>query len=179
MRIYTRTGDEGKTGLIGGARRSKADPRIAAYGDVDELNASLGVAATSMKDASDLARLRIVQEELFQIGTHLASPDPAKAGVPLPGPETVKRMESWIDEAWDRAGPLRRFILPGGCAAGAALHLARTICRRAERGVVALSSRETVDPGIVLYLNRLSDWLFAWARDVNARAGTPEPEWKP
>ena len=182
MKIYTRGGDKGETGLIGGARRSKADARIAAYGEVDELCAALGVAGASLRESADREKIRVLQEELFQVGAILTSPDPAKAGVPLPDAAAVERMEKWIDEAEARLPPLRQFILPGGSAGGAALHLARCVCRRAERAVVALGAAETaparpVPPGVVVYLTRRSDWLFVWARDVNARAGAPETPW--
>lgn len=178
MRIYTRTGDTGDTGLVGGARRSKADVRIEAYGDVDETSAALGVVGAAMRASRDRLRIRTIQEELFQIGAHLASTDPKRAGVPLPGRDAIARFEAWIDEAWGRCEPLRTFILPGGSPRGAALHYARTVCRRAERRVVALAAREKVPAEVIVYLNRLSDWLFAWARDVNRRDGAPETPWR-
>lgn len=181
MKIYTRRGDEGETGLFGGGRRPKSDPRIAAYGDVDELNATLGLARAAADDPGTVGRLAEIQGDLFAIGAHLATP-PAKGDRPTPTlPDLptgrVREMESWIDEATAEAGPLRHFILPGGTHGAAQLHVARTVCRRAERSVVELSSTEDVDGTILTYLNRLSDYLFAAARLENARDGTGDLEW--
>ena len=184
MKIYTRTGDKGETGLIGGGRVSKSDPRVAAYGDVDELNCALGAARAALgPDGSALdSALARVQAECFEIGALLATPGDKleklsssfAQGLSL---DTPKRLEGEID-AWDGELPaLKTFILPGGSPAGAALHLARAVCRRAERSAVALAASEPLPAGVVVYLNRLSDWLFTAARAVNRRAGRSETPW--
>lgn len=177
-RIYTRTGDEGETGLFGGGRVPKTDPRVAAYGTLDELNAVLGWVRTRLDDAEVADRLTAVQRDLFSIGAHLATPAEARSREHLPPLPTdrVATFEAWIDATGDELEPLRSFILPGGAEAGAALHLARTVCRRAERAVVALG--DEVEGGITVYLNRLSDLLFVWARLVNHRAGETETPWQ-
>ena len=179
-RIYTRAGDRGETGLIGGRRVRKDDPRVEAYGTVDELNAVVGWARAACDDPSLGRRLERIQAELFDLGADLADPAPAgedrRARV---GPPHVERLEREIDE-FDRAlPPLDRFILPGGSELAARLHVARVTARRAERRVVALAARESVSPDAVRYLNRLSDWLFVAARAANLRSGTPETAWEP
>lgn len=177
-RIYTRTGDAGQTGLFGGGRVPKSHRRVAAYGEVDELNAVLGWALLRLDD-ENAERLRLIQADLFAIGAHLATPPGARAEAhlpPLPA-DRVSAFERWIDAAEAELEPLRSFILPGGGEAGAALHLARTVCRRAERAVVALAEAEDVDAGILAYLNRLSDLLFVMARLANHRAGRTETPW--
>jgi cob(I)alamin adenosyltransferase len=179
MRIYTRTGDEGDTALFDGTRVSKDHPRVRAYGDVDELNAWLGLVRANGPGADVDDVLAGVQRDLFALGAMLA--DPAhriasrveKAAV---GPDDVTRLERAIDTFEATLPPLRRFILAGGCPAGALLHLSRTVCRRAERSIVALD-RETVASVALVYVNRLSDLLFVLARAVNHRAGVPEVEW--
>lgn len=182
-RIYTRTGDEGDTGLFGGGRVSKSHERVQAYGEVDELNAVVGWALTRLSgDLPDLrARLTAIQRDLFALGAHLATPADARSRGHLPAlPEDrPAEFEGWIDQAEEELEPLRSFILPGGSEAGAALHLARTVCRRAERAVVALSATTPLDPVILVYLNRLSDLLFDFARLANRRAGTEEAPWRP
>lgn len=182
-RIYTRTGDQGETGLFGGGRVAKSSRRVSAYGEVDELNAVLGVAIERLPpDQVEVRdRLRVVQGDLFTLGAHLATPADARSRSHIPPlPESRPgEMEGWIDQAEEELEPLRSFILPGGSGAGAALHLARTVCRRAERAVVALVADEDIDPLILVYLNRLSDLLFDLARLVNHRAGVPETPWKP
>jgi cob(I)alamin adenosyltransferase len=175
MRLYTGQGDRGETGLIGGERVAKDHPRVAAYGDVDELNAALGVAAT-VCDEELADRAQAVQEQLFVLGAELSSRTPDES-TPCISAEEVKKIEGWIDEASDAVTPLQRFVLPGGSEAGARFHLARTVCRRAERSVVSLSLQECVSPQVIIYLNRVSDLLFAWARLANARAGVPDVEW--
>jgi cob(I)alamin adenosyltransferase len=175
MPIYTRTGDQGETHLYGGKRVAKDDPRVEAYGSVDELNALLGVAMTTYT-GSRMENLKEVQRALFFIGAHLASPKPmAVKGIDA---EAIDTMEKAMDEIESAVGPLRHFILPGGGKSAALLHLARTVCRRAERRVIALHRKEKVDPQIIVYLNRLSDWLFMLAREENARAKINEQEWK-
>jgi cob(I)alamin adenosyltransferase len=181
MRIYTRTGDEGETGLFGGGRVSKADLRVAAYGEVDELNSSIGVArATEPLHLFD-APLEAIQRDLFSIGGHLATPDPEKVRAALAkaelSPRRVEEFERAMDEAEAALPPLRAFILPAGSAKAAALHLARTVCRRAERGVVALASTEEVPTLFLVYLNRLSDYLFTLARLANQDAGRGDVTW--
>jgi len=178
-RIYTRTGDQGDTGLFDGTRVSKADPRVDAYGDVDELNAWLGFARASGADAPISASLVRIQRDLFALGAMLADPAHRIATRVEKAALTdarVSELEREIDELETALPPLRRFILAGGSPAGAALHVARTVCRRAERRVVGLGA-ESVDPIVVTYLNRLSDLLFVMARATNARAGVTEVEW--
>ncbi len=181
-RIYTKTGDKGETGLFGGGRVSKAHPRVEAYGAIDELNAAIGFSVAVLDDASVRDMLITVQPDLFAIGAHLATPSaatgrPSPKLPPLPTERTAQ-LERWIDESEEELPALRAFILPGGSRGGAALHLARTICRRAERRVVLLDEEEPVDPTIIVYLNRLSDLLFVVARLVNHRAGVAELRWE-
>ncbi|MFN0178654.1 MAG: cob(I)yrinic acid a,c-diamide adenosyltransferase [Gemmatimonadales bacterium] len=181
MKIYTRTGDEGTTGLFGGGRVSKHHARVAAYGDVDELNSVLGmVRATAPTDFFD-PLLEQVQRDLFSIGGQLATPDPEKVRAALAKADLaldrVAEFERVIDEADGELPPLRAFILPAGTPKAAAFHLARTVCRRAERGVVALASADDVPSLFLRYLNRLSDLLFTLARLANHRAGTGDVTW--
>jgi len=181
-RIYTRTGDRGDTGLFGGGRVPKAHPRVEAYGSLDEFNSVLGWALTQIEDAEVRDGLAAVQHELFTIGAHLATPPDApaerKAELP-PLPRGRDRdFEAWMDRADAELPELHAFILPGGTPGGAALHLARTVCRRAERRIAALAAHEPVAPEILVYLNRLGDLLFVLARLVNHRAGSPEAVWR-
>ena len=178
MKLYTRTGDAGDTSLFGGTRARKDDPRVDAYGEVDELNAWLGLARASSIDAELAAELQQLQRDLFALGAQLADPaDKIAARVTKAAlvDDDVTRLERLIDKMEDELPPLRRFILAGGAPAGAALHVARTVCRRAERRIVALDPR--VDPVLLRYVNRLSDLLFVLARVANHRAGVPEIEW--
>jgi cob(I)alamin adenosyltransferase len=181
-RIYTKTGDAGETGLFGGGRVPKSHPRVEAYGAVDELNAVLGWAASAVRADSLGDALRRVQPDLFAIGAHLATPavEGRKAPElpPLPH-DRIAVLESWIDTAEAELPELRSFILPGGSPGGAALHVARTVCRRAERRVVELALAEAVAELILVYLNRLSDLLFVFARLENHRAGAAEQLWAP
>lgn len=182
MKIYTRTGDRGETALFGGGRVPKDNDRVEAYGTVDELNSVLGWALTVVEDGSTVERLSRVQHDLFSLGSDLATPTPAEGRrrpdtPPLPL-ERIQAMEAWIDEAGEATGPLREFVLPGGSAGAAALHVARTVCRRAERVVVGLAREEEVHEGVVRYLNRLSDVLFALARLENHRAGRSDVAWR-
>ena len=181
MKIYTRRGDNGSTGLFGGGRTSKDDVRVEAYGTVDELNAVIGDALNHVAERAVVRRLRRVQSDLFAIGAHLATPPPAggRRAPALPDlpAERVAAMESWIDEAMSATPPLRNFILPAGGPGASGLHVARAVCRRAERRVVTLAASAPVDPEIVRYLNRLSDYLFAAARQENAAAGGLDIEW--
>jgi cob(I)alamin adenosyltransferase len=188
MKIYTKTGDDGTTGLIGGQRVRKSDPRIECYGTVDELNAALGLADAAASAAmlagqgnlSELsARLGDVQADLFVIGSHLATPDesPHKTSLPALDEAMVSRLEMQIDAAEGELPKLRNFILPGGSEAAARLHLARTVCRRAERLLVEFSLDRPVPTLILTYLNRLSDWLFVQARWCNLKSGVPDVLW--
>ena len=182
MRIYTKTGDAGETGLFDGTRVSKADARVDAYGDVDELNAVIGLARASLAEGSDEVidrRLDEIQRELFTVGALLADPRhkiAARVEKAALGDDAVARLERDIDALEADVPALRRFILPGGSPAGGLLHVARTVCRRAERRVVGLGP-DAVAPVVVVYLNRLSDLLFTMARSVNHRAGRAEIEW--
>ena len=177
MKIYTKTGDAGETSLFDNTRVSKADARIDAYGEVDELNACLGAARAAGVDDDVAAVLESIQKDLFALGARLADPTAriaprvVKAAI---AEADVERLEAAIDRLETEVPPLRRFILPGGALAGSLLHLARTVCRRAERRVIALGAGE---PILVVYLNRLSDLLFVMARAVNHRAEAPETEW--
>ena len=179
MKIYTRTGDAGQTALFDGSRVSKADPRVEAYGHIDELNAVLGQARAAGVDPALDTWLERLQRDLFALGAQLADPAsriaPRVTKAALDAAD-IARLEQWIDEAEAGLPPLRRFVLPGGSAAGASLHLARTVCRRAERHIVGLGP-EAVDADLLAYVNRLSDLLFVLARLANARAGVPDQEW--
>jgi len=178
-RIYTRTGDDGTTGLGDGARRKKHDLRIAAYGTVDEANSALGVALVQPLAARLAAKLRAIQNELFDVGSDLCVPGPAGEKLRIL-PSYVERLEGWIDEENARLAPLASFVLPGGTPAAAHLHLARTIVRRAERLVSELGEKErgAVNPEVLKYLNRLSDLLFVLARVANDE-GRGDVLWQP
>jgi cob(I)alamin adenosyltransferase len=182
-RIYTRTGDEGTTGLFGGGRVEKSHARVDAYGEVDELNAFVGAVLVTPIDAWLTERLTRVQSDLFAIGAHLATPSATdgrrRPQLPELPAERIDAMEQWMDEASEALAPLRAFILPGGTAAAAALHVARTVCRRAERRVVALCATEDIAPEVVRYLNRLSDFLFVAARRANHLANVTDTPWQP
>lgn len=181
MRIYTRTGDEGATALFGGGRVGKDHPRVEAYGDVDELNAALGMAraAGAMPRIDEV--LVPIQRDLFAIGALLATPDREKMKEQLAKARIddarIAELEHAIDACEQELEPLRSFILPGGTPKSAALHVARTVCRRAERRVVHLSHDTELPALVVIYLNRLSDLLFMLARVANARAGAGEVTW--
>jgi len=179
MKIYTKTGDTGETSLFDNTRVSKADSRVDAYGEVDEVNACLGAARAAGVDADMSSLIESLQKDLFALGARLA--DPSSRIAPrvekaVIGEAAVQRLEQAIDRLEETLPPLRRFVLPGGSNAGALLHLARTVCRRAERRVIALGA-DAVDPVLIVYLNRLSDLLFVMARVVNHRLGMPETEW--
>lgn len=187
MKIYTRRGDGGETGLFGGGRIVKHHPRIEATGAVDELNAVLGRALTSVEEPRIRKRLPVIQNDLFTVGSLIAS-SPAEGDAPHPSLPAMPRsrpaeMEEWIDEASEELDPLENFILPGGSPGAAELHVARTVCRRAERRVVALAMEEgedgenPVDPEILRYLNRLSDLLFALGRLENRYQGRDDVVW--
>ena len=180
MKIYTRTGDDGTTGLIGGARVRKSDARLECYGTVDELNAHLGLAVTALSDQEIRDRVIQAQYDLFVIGSHLAAPDPQSAEMfqlPPLDEHIVNRLEMQIDAAENELPALRNFILPGGTEAAARLHVARTICRRAERLLVDFSMDRPTPTTLLTYLNRLGDWLFVHARLANHRAGIADVIW--
>ena len=209
MKLYTKSGDDGQTGLLGGGRVPKDHARVTAYGEVDELNAVIGLAAAAGVDRDRLAQLRGIQGDLFVLGTQLAAcPTPSRGGGTTPEQDTVigpppskkmghqpppservgpqpslaideariTRLEEWIDAA--EVAPLKEFILPGGTELAARFHLARTVCRRAERTVVRLARQGNVDRLAVVYLNRLSDLLFVYARLANRHAGVNDVVWK-
>jgi cob(I)alamin adenosyltransferase len=176
-KVYTRTGDTGQTSLANGERVSKSSLRVAAYGDVDELNSMLGLARCRITDTSLQPLLRQIQNDLFVLGADLATPRPA-AGEPDPmrriAGADVESLEKAIDRYNEALPPLQEFILPGGSEPGALLHVARAIARRAERTTVALAQSETINPQALIYLNRLSDLLFVLGRFVNSQDGSPE-----
>jgi cob(I)alamin adenosyltransferase len=181
MKIYTKTGDKGDTGLFGGGRVPKDHPRVEAYGDVDELNAVIGMARSiEMMPRIDEV-LAPIQRDLFSLGALLATPQPEKVAQQLEkariDDERIAQLEHAIDDGERELEPLRAFILPGGTPKSAALHVARTVCRRAERKVIALAHEVDVPPIVIVYLNRLSDLLFVLARVANRRAGTAEVTW--
>ena len=181
MRIYTRTGDSGDTGLFGGGRVAKNHPRVEAYGDVDELNAAIGF-VRSIEQMPRVDEVLVpVQRDLFAIGALLATPDRDKVRQHLEkarvDDERITQLEHAIDDGDRELEPLKAFIVPGGSPKAAALHVARTICRRAERRVVSLGETEEIPGVVIIYLNRLSDLLFTLARVANRRAGTGEVTW--
>jgi cob(I)alamin adenosyltransferase len=180
-KIYTRRGDDGSTGLFGGPRVRKDDLRVAAYGDVDELNSALGVAREELPQGDLRALVDALQSELFTLGAELATPDADKAPKEVPRimDAHVSRLEQEIDRLTGELPEMKNFILPGGSRAGAALHLCRTVCRRAERKAVSLADGVPVSAQALAYLNRLSDLLFVMARAANLRAGGIEIPWKP
>jgi len=175
-KIYTRTGDEGTTGLVDGSRRSKAEPRMVAIGEVDEANSAIGVALLSVEGPL-AAQLTMIQNDLFDLGADLATPGEIEGALRIV-PEQVARLEAEIDAINASLSPLTSFILPGGSAASAHLHLARAIARRAERAAVALAEQEAINPPALAYLNRLSDWLFVAARTMN-QSGASDVLWVP
>ncbi len=180
MKIYTKAGDMGETGLADGSRVSKHVLRVAAYGDVDELGALLGLVVAQTDDADLQALLRQVQRDLFAIGAQLADPQArvaARKSKAALSEAHVQHLEAAIDAREAELPALRAFILAGGTVLGAHLHLARTVCRRAERSTVALQHAEGLEPLLLIYLNRLSDLLFVLARHVNHGAGRPEDIW--
>jgi cob(I)alamin adenosyltransferase len=171
-RVYTRSGDAGETSLVDGSRVSKDDPRVAAYGDVDELNSLLGIAREGLADQQLNDALGKIQNELFIVGADLASP--VEIQIPRVEGEHIAEMERLIDTLLEELEPLREFILPGGTRLGATLHLARAVSRRAERSIVTLAAQSEVNRHALIYLNRLSDLLFVMARVANKRSGAKE-----
>ncbi|EMI44793.1 cob(I)yrinic acid a,c-diamide adenosyltransferase [Rhodopirellula sp. SWK7] len=197
MKIYTRTGDSGTTGLFGGPRVAKDDTRIEAYGTVDELNAVLGCVRSAVESAVAECedeperrdalmqfddRIGQVQHELFSLGAELASPHPDEFQLRVIGTPHIERLEKWIDETESLLPPLKQFILPGGSPVAAQVHLARAVCRRSERRVITLAdsvqSETPIGEEVIVYLNRLSDWLFVVSRDVNRLLGREDQPWQ-
>jgi cob(I)alamin adenosyltransferase len=179
MKIYTKTGDRGETGLFGGARVSKASERVETYGEIDEVNATIGLARAAGLDAEVDRFLALVQSQLFDLGAELACTPgkEAKLGLPPISEEDVERIEGEIDRLELLLAPLRTFVLPGGSEGAARLHVARTTCRRAERRLVGLGASEDVREELVRYMNRLSDYLFFAARNENRCAGIDDVPW--
>ena len=182
-KIYTRTGDKGETGLVGGQRINKDSLRVDAFGDVDELNAYLGYARTlaeQEKRSALIPMLAKIENDLFDLGSELATPpDSEWDGMSKISTAHINQLEVWVDQLIDGLPELRSFTLPGGTILNSILHIARTVCRRAERNIVRLSKSENVSNSILVYCNRLSDLLFAMARYESNQAGVPEYLWKP
>jgi cob(I)alamin adenosyltransferase len=176
-RIYTKTGDKGETGLVGGNRTSKDSLRVQAYGDTDELNSVLGLARAFSNDEKIGSLLERLQKDLFIVGADLASPRTEDRVTPRVTEDMTLTLEKSIDTFQQELRPLKAFILPGGAETGALLHFARTVARRAERSVVALSKTESLNENLIPYINRLSDLLFVMARLANHREGRNEVEW--
>lgn len=187
MKIYTKTGDQGETSLFTGKRVKKNNPFIEALGAVDECNSSIGMAISFMHDCKELKptikQLEIIQHALFDVGAAIATPQTQAANSKLEktrfDKEETEALEKWIDEMESELPKLHAFILPGGHPSGAALHLARSICRRAERDVVPLNQQSDVSDDVAIYLNRLSDYLFVASRYVNSKLQVPETTWEP
>lgn len=179
--LYTRTGDKGTTSLVDGSRASKDSTRIDAYGEIDELSSALGLVSSGMKCPEEIRdELRHVQHIMFEIGGYLATPV-AEGSTPQIDylPEEISKLEGWIDSLDERVPRLKSFILPGGCDESSRCHLARTVCRRAERRIITLSGESYVDPNVISYINRLSDYLFIAARYLNFITGIEDIAWQP
>ncbi len=186
MKIYTKTGDKGQTALYGGTRVSKASARVEAYGTIDELNAFMGVAKSEIKDETILSQLKKIQFDLFTLGSESATPTDkltlanGKSRLALMITEQeIEELENWMDQMEEGLAPLQYFILPGGGRSATALHVCRTVCRRAERSLVFLNETEEVRPELLKYLNRLSDYLFVLARHISKLHGEAEEFWNP
>ncbi len=178
-RIYTRTGDSGMTSLASKKRVSKDSQRVSAYGDIDELNSAIGLAMSLELEAASEVRLKRIQAELFNLGTVLSNPDADdSSSLPQVGKQHTDQLETDIDIMSKVLGPLRNFILPGGSPGASALHVTRSVCRRAERSIISLHRLEPVDPQVIIYLNRLSDALFVMARYENEMKEVSETLWK-
>ncbi len=186
MKIYTKTGDKGQTSLYGGTRVSKSSLRVESYGNIDELNSFIGVAKSQIENQNVNDQLRTIQFDLFTLGSESATPADklmlanGQPRLPLLISETeIEELEQWMDQMEETLEPLQYFILPGGGKAATALHVARTVCRRAERGLILLQEEEEVRPEMIKYLNRLSDYLFVLARYVSKLQNEPEEYWNP
>lgn len=179
MKIYTKKGDQGYTSLFGGANVEKNSLRIHAYGTVDELNSNIGLVLAHTTSQKGKEILNEIQSQLFVLGADLATLHSKEAKIDRIGSNDIEKLEKWIDELETDLPPLTSFILPGGSPAGATLHMARTVCRRAERNTVALKQNDPISAETVIYLNRLSDLLFVMARYENKQAGEPETPWQP
>lgn len=186
MKIYTKTGDKGETSLYGGTRVPKSSIRVESYGNIDELNSFIGVAKCQIEDEAVIAQLKKIQFDLFTLGSESATPldklflANGKSRLPLTISEKqIEELEHWMDAMEETLEPLQYFILPGGGKAATALHVARTVCRRAERTLVFLNETEEVRPEMIKYLNRLSDYLFVLARYVSKQQNEPEEYWNP
>jgi cob(I)alamin adenosyltransferase len=178
--IYTKTGDAGMTSLVGGVRVSKLHPRLEAYGTIDELNSEIGLLITYVDDAQEVELLTEVQRKLFTVGSYLATDQTQRElrEQSKMHPEDVQQLEAAIDRVDAELPPLRLFVLPGGTRAASVCHVCRTVCRRAERRIIALTEECEVEPNITAYVNRLSDYLFVLARKLNIQAGQDEIIWK-
>lgn len=181
MKIYTKTGDAGETGLFGGARVPKDDIRVEAYGAIDELNSTLGLVVALGADGDESALIAELQNDLFVVGAELATvPDKReKLQLSLVGPDDISRLERHIDRLEEVLPPLKNFILPGGGPVAAAIHQTRTVCRRAERRVLSLARQQPVSPHILVYLNRLADLCFVMARHAQHTRGLKDVDWLP
>ena len=179
MKIYTKTGDQGETGLFAGPRVPKDDPRVAAYGTVDELSSAVGIAAAYAADEWTKVLLQKVQSDLFTIGAELATPDPSKRTADVISAASITRLENAIDRMEANLSPLQNFILPGGCPSASHVHLARSTCRRAERQIVTLARNIELSENVLAYFNRLSDMLFVLARYQNHLNGIIDTPWLP
>ncbi len=179
MKIYTKTGDAGQTSLFGGVRTQKNDPRIEAYGTVDELNSILGIVLSFKTTDRGNSILNEIQQNLFVVGADLATPEGKKERIERVGEKEIEWLEARIDELQAGLPELKSFILPGGSKSGSYLHLARTVCRRAERAIVSCREKEAVSDHLLIYMNRLSDLLFVLARHENHQQGIEETPWKP
>jgi len=179
MKIYTKTGDAGQTSLFGGVRTNKNDPRIEAYGTVDELNSVLGIALSFKTTEQGKNILNKIQQNLFVVGADLATPEGRKERIKRVGQKEIDWLEAKIDDLQSGLPELKSFILPGGSKSGSYLHLARTVCRRAERAIVSCRKKEAVSDHLLIYVNRLSDLLFVLARHENHQQGIEETPWKP
>ena len=177
MKIYTKTGDQGQTGLLGGDRVDKNSARISAIGEIDELNSYVGVCCLSVGDLELQKRLIRVQNHLFDIGSELACPPNGKFDLTSVTGSDIEQLERELDEMEAELPPLKQFILPGGCPAAAHMHYLRSICRRAERGLLALHSTNSLRSELIIYVNRLSDWIFCFSRLLNHRSGVEEQKW--
>lgn len=184
--LYTRKGDDGTTSLVGGERVKKNSERLEAYGTIDELSSFLGAIASDARCDNEVrGQIREIQNELFNIGSYLATQSPAKGSDPDSMPRCtsldaakLQTLERWIDTLDEQTPKIRSFVLPGGCALASKAHVARTVCRRAERSILALAEREYVDPAVTRYINRLSDYLFIVARYFNFMQGEEEIIWR-